>query len=47
MQKIVMVLSILAVIALAVVNLTYDDRIPPDEVFPMANQRIEWTYAGK
>ena len=47
MQKIVMVVSILAVAALLALNLTYDDRIPPDEVFPMANQRIEWTYAGK
>lgn len=42
MQRIVMWLSILAVIALVVLNLAYDDRIPADEVYPMANQRITW-----
>lgn len=42
MQKIVMVVSILAVIALAVLNLTYQFGPEPDEVFPMVDQRIEW-----
>ena len=42
MKRVLMILSILAVVALAVINLTYDDRIKPDEVFPMANQRITW-----
>ena len=42
MQKVVMWLSILAVVALVVLNLVYDDRIPYDEVYPMANQRITW-----
>lgn len=47
MQKVIMWLAILAVMALAVLNLVHDDRIPPDVVCPMANQRIEWQYAGK
>ena len=47
MRKFLMILSVLAVIALAVLNLVYDDRIPPDVVCPMANQHIEWYYAGK
>lgn len=42
-----MILTMLAVIALAVLNLAYDDRIPPDDVYPMANRNIEWHYAGK
>ena len=42
MQKIVMVISILAVIALAVLNLTYQFGPEPDAVFPMVDQRIEW-----
>ena len=37
-----MILSILAAVAMAVLNLTYDDSMKPDEVFPMANQRITW-----
>lgn len=41
------IFPVLAVIALAVLNLTYNDRIEPDEVFPMCNQHIEWHYAGK
>lgn len=47
MQKVIMLLAILAVMILAVLNLVYDDRIPPDVVCPMANQHIEWYYAGK
>ena len=47
MRKFLLILSVLAVIALAVLNLAYDDRIPPDAVYSMANQHIEWTYAGK
>ena len=38
MRKFLLILSVLAVIALAVLNLAYDDRIPPDDVYPMANQ---------
>lgn len=47
MQKVIMWLAILAVMVLAVLNLVYDDRIPPDVVFPMANRNITWYYAGK
>lgn len=47
MRKFLMILSVLAVIALAVLNLAYDDRIPPDDVYPIANRNIEWHYAGK
>ena len=42
MRKALLVVSILAVIALSVLNLTYQDGIEPDEVFPMANQHITW-----
>ena len=42
MQKMIMIISILAVIALAVLNMAYDDRIQPDGVYPIANQRITW-----
>ena len=42
MKNLIMVVAILAVIALAVLNLTYQDGIEPDEVFTMANQRITW-----
>ena len=37
----------LAVIALVILNLTVEPRTEPDLVLPMANQHIEWTYAGK
>ena len=42
MQKVIMWLSIIAVIALAVLNLTYRDGIEPDSVHPFANQHITW-----
>lgn len=42
MKKVVMILSILAVAALAVLNLTYDDSMKPDAVYPFTNQRITW-----
>lgn len=47
MRKAVMWLTILSVIALAVLNLTYQFGPEPDAVYPMANKRIEWRYAGK
>jgi hypothetical protein len=47
MKKVIMWLSIMAVIALAVLNMTYSFGPEPDVVYPMANQRIEWHYAGK
>ena len=42
MKKALLILSILAVVAMAVLNLTYDDRLKPDEVYPFTNQRITW-----
>ena len=42
MSKLIMWISILAVIALAVLNLTYTNEIDPDVVYPMANQHITW-----
>lgn len=36
------VLAILAVIALAVLNITYQPETAADAVYPMANQHIEW-----
>ena len=47
LKKILLILSVLAVIALAVLNLAYHDGPEPDAVYPMANQRIQWKYAGK
>lgn len=35
-------ISILAVVALAVLNLTYQDGREPDAVYPMTNQKIAW-----
>lgn len=42
-----MILSVLSVITLAVLNLTYKDGPEPDVIYPMCNQHIEWHYAGK
>ena len=47
MRKALLVVSILAVVALGILNLTYRFGPEPDVVIPMANQHIEWTYAGK
>lgn len=47
MKRVAMWLSILAVVALAVLNLTYQFGPEPDAVYPMANQKIVWHYAGK
>lgn len=44
-QKVLLVVSLIAVITMAIIDLTYDDRMKPDAEFPMANQHIEWTYA--
>lgn len=43
MKKALMWVSILAAVALAVLNLTYQFGPEPDLVFPMANRGIEWT----
>ena len=37
-----MILSILAVIAMVVLNLTYDSSIKPDVEYPLVNQHIVW-----
>ena len=47
MQKAIMVLAVIAAVALGVLNLTYEPGLKPDAVYAMANQHIEWTYAGK
>ena len=47
MRKALLVVSMLAVVALGILNLTYRFGPEPEVVIPMANQRIEWHYAGK
>lgn len=47
MKKFLTVALVAAVVALAVLNLTYRFEPEPDAVFPMTNQHIEWHYAGK
>lgn len=47
MKKFMMILSVLAVIALAVLNLVYPFGPEPDAVYPMANRNITWYYANK
>ena len=47
MRKVLMIISILAVIAMAVIDLTYDGRIKPDAEYQMVNQHITFGYAGK
>jgi len=47
MQKFVMWISVIAVVTLAVLNLTFRFGPEPDETYAMANQHIDWTYAGK
>lgn len=41
-KRFLMILSILAVVGMAVLNLTYDDTMKPDEVYPFTNQKITW-----
>lgn len=43
MRKFLLVFSVLALVTMAVLELTYKDGPEPDEVYPMANQHIEWT----
>ena len=47
MRKALLVVSMLAVVALGILNLTYRFGPEPDVVIPMANRNIEWHYAGK
>ena len=46
-MKIIMWIVSLAIVALAVLNLTYRFGPEPDVIYPMTNQLIEWHYAGK
>ena len=41
-MKVAMWLSILAAVALAILNVSYQFGPEPDVVYPMANQRIQW-----
>ena len=47
MSRILLGITVLTVLALGVLNLVYPFGPEPDEVYPMVNQRIVWTYAGK
>lgn len=47
MKNVLVIAVYIVVIVLAVLNLTYDPTPKPDAVYPMTNQHIEWTYAGK
>ena len=42
MRKFLLIMSVVAVIALAVLNIVYQPETTADAVYPMANQRIEW-----
>jgi len=39
-----MILAILLVTALAIMDLSYDDSIKPDEEFPFVNRNIVWLH---
>lgn len=47
MKKLITIASIIAVVALAVLNLTYRFEREPDAVYPIANQYITWNTSGK
>lgn len=47
MRKILLIAAVLAAACMVVLNLAYDPLPEADEVFPMANRFIEWSYAGK
>lgn len=38
---------LLVVVGLVILNLAYKPGPEPDIILPMANQHIEWHYAGK
>lgn len=44
MRRAVMIFMLILVAALAVLDLTYTDRLEPDAAYPMANRRIQYTY---
>ena len=45
MSKVLLVVSIIAVLALAILNMAYNPWPEPDAVYPMANHNITWYYA--
>ena len=47
MKKLIMIASIVAVVALAVLNLTFSFEREPDVVFPIANSGITWNTSRK
>ena len=46
-QVLCMSIVIAIVLALAVLNLMPEKGIEPDITYPMANQHIEWRWAGR
>ena len=47
MKRLLVCIEILAMIALTALNIAYCSGPEPDVIYPMTNQHIEWTYAGK
>lgn len=47
MRKVILVLSILAAVALGILDATFDFGQKPDAVYEMTNKHIEWHYATK
>ena len=43
-MKKLMILAILVVTALAILDLTYGERVEPDEVYEMTNKKIVWSH---
>ena len=44
-MKKLMILAMIAAAVMAVIDLTYENKVQPDSVYPMANQNIRWEYA--
>lgn len=45
MQKTIMAIAIIAVIALVILNLMWKDGPEPDAVYPFANVNIDWNQS--
>ena len=43
-MKKLMILAILFVTALAIIDLSYDDRMKPDETYDFCNRNIVWLH---
>lgn len=39
-----MIISVIAAVLIAVLDLTYCGSVEPDAVYPMTNQRITWMH---